>query len=99
MADDGLPYSILSYANGPSYYKTYSFRKGRRDLRKDDLQDPKYRFMATVPLITETHGAEDVGVFASGPYEHLFSGNYEQSNIPALMAHIANIGPFADEKL
>ncbi|XP_023294232.2 membrane-bound alkaline phosphatase [Lucilia cuprina] len=98
-ADDGLPYTVLSYANGPGYSKTYSSKKGRRDLSDADLQNPSYRYMATVPLDSETHGADDVGVFASGPYEHYFTGNYEQSNIPALMAHIANIGPFAEDKL
>lgn len=99
LAADGKPITILSYANGPGYSKTYSSKNGRRDLTTADLDDPKYRFMATVPLDSETHGADDVGIFASGPYEHYFTGNYEQSNIPALMAHIANIGPFADDKL
>ncbi|XP_011187976.2 membrane-bound alkaline phosphatase [Zeugodacus cucurbitae] len=94
-ADDNLPYTILSYANGPGYSKTYSKKSGRRDLSKADLDDPKYRYMATVPLDSETHGGDDVGVFASGPYAHYFSGNYEQTNIPALMAYAADIGPFA----
>ncbi|XP_005176705.2 membrane-bound alkaline phosphatase [Musca domestica] len=99
LAADKLPYTILSYANGPGYSKTFSSKTGRRDLRQYDNQDAEYRFMATVPMGSETHGAEDVGVFASGPMAHYFSGNYEQSNIPAVMAHIANIGPFADDKL
>ncbi|XP_061394797.1 membrane-bound alkaline phosphatase-like [Musca vetustissima] len=98
-ASDGLPYTILSYANGPGYSKTFSSKTGRRDLSKYDTQDPSYRFMATVPLDSETHGADDVGVFASGPMAHYFVGNYEQTNIPATMAHIANIGPFADDRL
>ncbi|XP_014092854.3 membrane-bound alkaline phosphatase [Bactrocera oleae] len=95
VADDNLPYTILSYANGPGYSKTYSTKKGRRNLSDADLDDPKYRYMATVPLDSETHGGDDVGVFASGPYAHYFSGNYEQTNIPALMAYAADIGPFA----
>uniref|UniRef100_A0A1I8P601 alkaline phosphatase n=1 Tax=Stomoxys calcitrans TaxID=35570 RepID=A0A1I8P601_STOCA len=99
LANDGLPYTVLSYANGPGFSKTYSSSKGRKDLTGTDVEDPKYRFMATVPMDSETHGADDVGIFASGPHAHYFTGNYEQSNIPALMAHIANIGPFADDKL
>uniref|UniRef100_A0A1L8EGC8 alkaline phosphatase n=1 Tax=Haematobia irritans TaxID=7368 RepID=A0A1L8EGC8_HAEIR len=99
LADDGLPYTVLSYANGPGFSNTFSSSKGRKDLSLNDVQDPKYKFMATIPLSSETHGADDVGVFASGPYAHYFTGNYEQSNIPALMAHIANMGPFADDKL
>lgn len=37
--DDGLPYTILSYANGPGYSKTYSSKNGRRDLSNADLED------------------------------------------------------------
>ncbi|KAH8270232.1 hypothetical protein KR018_006087 [Drosophila ironensis] len=99
MADDELPFTILSYANGPGYADTFSANTGRIDLSRVDTTQPEFQFQATVPLYSETHGAEDVGVFASGPHDHLFTGNYEQSSIPALMAHAANIGPFAKDKL
>lgn len=98
LADDGLPYSVLSYGNGMGFYNTYS-KQGRHNLAKSDFKQAEYRFMSTVPLHSETHGAEDVAVFAAGPGAHYFTGNYEQSNIPALIANIANIGPFADDKL
>lgn len=46
-----------------------------------------------------THGGQDVGVWASGPQAHLFSGTYEQNAIPLIMAHVLEIGPYAkDEK-
>ncbi|XP_037933854.1 membrane-bound alkaline phosphatase-like [Teleopsis dalmanni] len=93
-ADDGLPYTILSYANGPGYTETYSTETGRLNLSTVNLNNPNHRYMTTVPLSASTHGGEDVGVFASGPFEHYFTGNYEQTSIPALMAHAANIGPF-----
>jgi hypothetical protein len=48
-------------------------------------------------LSSETHGSEDVGVYASGPQSHLFSGTYEQSNLPILMAYAAKIGPYKNE--
>lgn len=51
--------------------------------------------MAAVPLESETHGGEDVGIYANGPQSHMFCGNYEQNYIPVLMAHAAKIGPFA----
>lgn len=51
--------------------------------------------MAAVPLESETHGGEDVGIYANGPQSHMFCGNYEQNYIPVLMAHAAQIGPFA----
>ncbi|XP_013109665.1 membrane-bound alkaline phosphatase [Stomoxys calcitrans] len=95
LADDGLPYTILSYANGPGYEKTFSDKKGRKDLSDKDFTDPKKKYMATVPLESETHGADDVAIFAKGPFAHYFSGNYLQTNIPMLMARAAQIGPYA----
>lgn len=38
------------------------------------------------------HSGEDVGVFASGPFDHLFTGVLEQNAIPHLMAYAACIG-------
>ncbi|XP_075158526.1 membrane-bound alkaline phosphatase-like [Haematobia irritans] len=94
LADDGLPYTILSYANGPGYEKTFSAKKGRKDLSDKDFTDPRRKYMATVPLESETHGADDVAIFAKGPMAHYFSGNYLQTHIPMLMARAAEIGPF-----
>ncbi|KAH8418202.1 hypothetical protein KR222_000597, partial [Zaprionus bogoriensis] len=98
IALDEKPFTVLSYANGPGFKNTYD-AQGRIDLSKVDTTLPEFQFQATVPLSSETHGGEDVGVFASGPHEHFFAGNYEQSTIPALMAYAANIGPFAADKL
>lgn len=41
----------------------------------------------------ETHGGDDVAVFARGPSSHLLVGNYEQTYIPHVMAYAARIGP------
>lgn len=40
---------------------------------------------------SETHGGDDVMVFARGPWAHLFTGNYEQNAIPVAMAKAAGI--------
>ncbi|XP_064553270.1 membrane-bound alkaline phosphatase [Drosophila montana] len=91
--NDGIPHMILSYANGPSaenYYKAET--KERIDPttlitgRNDD------EFPAGVPLDSETHGGDDVLVYASGPWSHLFTGVYEQSTIPHMMAYSACLG-------
>lgn len=50
-------------------------------------------FPAMVPLTDETHGGEDVAVFAKGPFQHLFVGSYEQNLIPHIMAYASCIGP------
>lgn len=94
---DDLPYTTLSYANGRGYYQTYYENGSRIDLSKFDLKNPKHRYPATIPLDSETHAGEDVGIYASGPESYLFVGNYEQSYIPMLMAHAAQIGPFATD--
>lgn len=93
--DDGLPFTTLSYANGLGYYHTYNQNGSRIDLSIYNYSNPFHRYPATIPLLSETHGGEDVGIYASGPESHLFIGNYEQSYIPILMAHAARIGPFA----
>ncbi|XP_016968394.1 membrane-bound alkaline phosphatase [Drosophila biarmipes] len=95
LADDNLPYTTLSYANGPGYYSAYNRAEGRALLKEKAVTDSDYQYPALAPLDSETHGGDDVAVYASGPYAQYFSGNYEQSNIPALMARAAGIGPYA----
>jgi alkaline phosphatase len=48
---------------------------------------------SAVYLDKETHGAEDVAIYAHGPMSHLFEGTVEQSFIPHAMAYSACIGP------
>ncbi|MGH0118324.1 UNVERIFIED_CONTAM: hypothetical protein FKN15_048560 [Acipenser sinensis] len=40
----------------------------------------------------ETHGGEDVAVFAKGPLAHLLHGVHEQNYIPHVMAYATCIG-------
>lgn len=48
-----------------------------------------------VNMTWETHGGDDVGVFAVGPWAHLFVGNYEQNYIPYAIGFAADMGPGA----
>lgn len=83
----------LMYANGPGYPNQMSAsEKTRIDLSKINTTSNRFRFPATVQLSTETHGGDDVAVFASGPWSHLFSGVYEQHVLPYLIAHAACVG-------
>lgn len=95
---DKLPYPTLSYANGLGFYETYAANGSRLDLTNTDFTNPRLRYIATAPLESETHGGDDVGIYASGPRSDLFVGNYEQSNIPMLMAFAAQIGPYDNKK-
>lgn len=49
-------------------------------------------FPSTLLLSSETHGGDDVGIFASGPWAHLLSGVVEQNVIPHVMAYAACVG-------
>ena len=71
---NGLPYTTLNYANGPGY------RAGQRpNLSKVDTRDVGYLQEALVPLRDETHGGEDVALYARGPGAQLVHGNQEQT--------------------
>ncbi|PSN45949.1 hypothetical protein C0J52_16536 [Blattella germanica] len=83
---DGFPYSTLSYANGPGY------KPVRHDISTDNMDAFDYQFPASVPLSTETHDGSDVGIFARGPFSHLFTGVIEQNVIPHLIAYASCVG-------
>lgn len=55
------------------------------------LDSVDYRYPSLVDLDIETHGGDDVMVFARGPWAHLFTGNYEQNEIPIAMAMAVGI--------
>ena len=63
----------------------------RADLTNVDTTSPDYIQQATIPLGSETHTGEDVGIFATGPYAHLFSGVVEQNYIYHVMAFASQI--------
>ncbi len=99
----GLPYTTLSYANGPGYTGASNrqpegakrhrhefsamaaIRAGRPDLSTVDPTDPDFVQEATVPLIDETHGGEDVPVYAIGAGAAAFRGSLEQHVLFHLM--------------
>lgn len=75
-------YTNLGYANGEG-----AVDGARQDLRGVDTTDKNYRQQATVPLDSETHGTEDVGVFADGPGAYMFHGVFEQQYVFHVMDH------------
>ena len=86
LAKDGKPYTTLGYANGPGGYG-----KIRPDLSGVDTTDINYIQQAAVPMRSDTHSGEDVAVYATGPWAHLFQGTYEQSFIFHVMDYAGQI--------
>lgn len=95
----GLPYTTLSYSNGPGYvgasaeqpegikhhpHEAKHFmpaRAGRPDLRNVDTEAPDYMQEALVPMKSETHGGDDVGIWAHGPGSAAVRGSVEENAI------------------
>ena len=99
----GLPYTTLSYSNGPGYVgasaqqpegtKTFEHRasgyqpakNGRPDLTNVDTAHPDFMQEALVPASNESHGGDDVGLWARGPGSAAVRGSLEQNAIFHLM--------------
>ncbi len=90
LARDGKPYTTLGFANGPgSVCKPTTDGKwlcDRPDLTNVDTTALGFLQQSLVPLGSETHGGEDVAIFAGGPGANLFSGAVEQNEIFHVMA-------------
>lgn len=59
---------------------------------------PDYVQRSAFHLSEETHGGEEVAVYATGPWAHLFSGVHDQSYIPHVMAYAACVGRYSGDK-
>lgn len=90
-ASDAQPEGPKVYPHYPSEVEGVS--KGRSSLYQhlftnlEDGCDGLHAHLqeSAYPLGSETHGGEDVGVWASGPYAHLLGGTIEQNVIFHLM--------------
>jgi alkaline phosphatase len=87
---EGKPFTTLSFANGPgSICKEVSPDKwecNAPDLSSVDTEALDFKQPALTPFGSETHGGEDVAIFAGGPGANLFSGTVEQNEIFHVMA-------------
>ena len=84
LAADGMPYTTLGYINGPN--------AGRdEDLSHVDTTHENFRSQSLVPLGSETHGGEDVAVYAVGPGSDLVRGVIEQNVIFHIMMEASQL--------
>ena len=110
-AVDGKPFPILSYGNGKGFMElevnqtvidkgvfnwTAISRDGGSILTDDITGRFTYLQPSGIPLNSETHGADDVGIWAGGPMAHLFHGVHQQTHIGNVMSLAGCIGPHKD---
>lgn len=77
---NGKPYTTLNYANGTGA------RGGERPaLTEDTVTNPNYKQEALVPTTAETHGGEDVAIYANGAGAYLVHGSMEENWIFQVM--------------
>ena len=106
LAADGMPYTTLGYANGLGFrdmseqtdadlvYDSIVDSEpvsGRHDLSEVNTEAPGFHQETLVPRESETHGGEDVAIYATGPGSHLVTGSNEQSIIFHVMNHAGNL--------
>ncbi|KAM4629847.1 intestinal-type alkaline phosphatase-like [Polymixia lowei] len=92
LARDKKHFTNAVYGNGPGYIEGNI----RPDMNESISMGDEYKQQAAVPKDSETHGSEDVAIFAKGPMAHLFHGVQEQSYIAHVMAYAACIEPYVD---
>jgi len=77
-----IPYETLSYANGPGFYyhrrnDSNNVNETWRKVEEDSTRDePFYRHFAAKYLKDESHGGEDVGVYAFGKKRNFSKINF-----------------------
>ena len=87
---DQAPINIITYGNGPNFNSS----RNRTHLSSLNTNSTTYLSPAALPLVYETHGGDDVPVFAQGPWSHLFTTIMEQSTIAHKMAYAACWGRY-----
>ena len=82
VAGDGKPYTTLAYTNGPgSVFIGDEWEDGRPEPKPAEVADLNYRQQSVIPSPSETHGGQDVTIYADGPHAYLFGGIVEQNYI------------------
>lgn len=95
LAADGLPYTVVTYGNGAGSVfieqEDGTYTAGPRpELTQEEVQDPDYLQQALIPASSESHSGVDVGLWATGPWSHLFGGTMDQQ----IIFHVMNQAVF-----
>ncbi|MHA7872814.1 MAG: alkaline phosphatase, partial [Hyphococcus sp.] len=71
---------------GPGAFIAGDISNGRPEPTAEEVTGKDYRQQAAIPTGSETHGGQDVPVYAVGPKAHLIGGVIEQNYIFHVMA-------------
>jgi alkaline phosphatase len=107
LAEDDLPYTSVGYINGHGFRDDGDetdadegartpIYSGRADLTAIDTEAPGFHQEVLVPLRMESHGGEDVAIFASGPGAHLVAGINEQNIVFHVLDYAGSLVSRAD---
>jgi len=103
LAADGMPYTTLSYSNGPGFHLLPDSSSAdaindqeltggsRSDLQLVDTQDPGFHSETLVPLPQATNAGADVAIYAIGPGSDLVRGVMEQNVIFHVMMEASQL--------
>ncbi|XP_051873983.1 intestinal-type alkaline phosphatase 1-like [Pristis pectinata] len=92
-AVDDKPFTSILYGNGPGYAIVNGTRT---NITSISYEDKNYKQQTAVPLPSETHGGEDVAIFAKGPMAYLFHKTHEENYIAHVIAYATCIEPYTD---
>ena len=102
-ASDSQPEGAKRYPHRATGYQPA--RNGRPDLTEVDTESPDYEQEALLPLASETHGGDDVAVFARGPGAAAVRGSMEENalfhvvvqSVDALREQLCKLGSCDDK--
>ncbi|MDC8013397.1 alkaline phosphatase [Tahibacter soli] len=86
-ATDRQPAGPKTYPH--SYTSALANKAGRADLTHVDTTAPDYMQESPIPFKSESHGGDDVAIFARGPGAQAFHGELEQNVIFHIVAQSA----------
>ncbi|WP_185983191.1 alkaline phosphatase [Aureimonas mangrovi] len=98
LADDGKPFTVVTYGNGPGsvliQQEDGSYSGERPEVTAEEAQDPDYLQQALLPMSSESHSGVDVALWATGPWAHLFGGTMDQE----MIFHVMNQAAFGSDQ-
>ena len=81
--ENGKPFTSIIFATGSSDV----VYKERPALTESQVKNKNYKQESLIPTKYEQHSAEDVAVYAIGPWSHLLAGTIEQNYISLVMQY------------